>query len=49
MAPRGDVWSGTAGPFTQDGVKWTITAVDAAGNRSSAGGGVAVSGCGRVG
>jgi RNA polymerase sigma factor (sigma-70 family) len=49
MAPRGDVWSGTAGPFTQDGVEWTITAVDAAGNRSSAGGAVAVSGCGSVG
>jgi RNA polymerase sigma factor (sigma-70 family) len=49
MAPRGDVWSGTAGPLTQDGVEWTITAVDAAGNRSSATGAVAVSGCDSVG
>jgi RNA polymerase sigma factor (sigma-70 family) len=49
MTRRGDVWSGTAGPLTQDGVEWTITAVDAAGNRSSAGGAVAVSGCERTG
>ena len=46
MTRRGDTWIGNAGPFTEDGsFEWTITAVDAAGNPSSAPGKVSVSGC----
>jgi hypothetical protein len=47
MSRDGDVWSGSIGTFTEPGsVEWTITATDAAGNRSSlTGGKITVSPC----
>jgi RNA polymerase sigma factor (sigma-70 family) len=50
MAPDGDTWFASVGPFTADGsVAWTITATDAAGNQATAGGKNSVVNCVTIG
>jgi hypothetical protein len=50
MSPAGESWSAAIGPFVANGsVEWSITATDAAGNQSSAGGKLSVFNCPTIG
>jgi RNA polymerase sigma factor (sigma-70 family) len=50
MSPDGESWFASIGPFVANGsVEWSITATDAAGNQSSAGGKISVFNCPTIG